>query len=95
MRLWTDWKTVNSIGHVPKGLGYMISRQEEKLKIINPKKRYTVNPSPKSAIAMTFELYKIWLKNRQCTQAYQEVKYRSNSLEEILYYAIEIWQRKI
>ncbi|MDJ0533396.1 MAG: endonuclease NucS [Xenococcaceae cyanobacterium MO_207.B15] len=95
MRIWTDWKVITDIGHIPKGLGSMITWQEYKLKSLIPKKKFTVNPYRKSAIAMKFELYKSWLQNRQCTQAYQEIKDKSNSLEEIIDYAIDIWHRKI
>ena len=94
MRIWTNWKDITDLSHVPKGLGRMVSEQEYKSKIVTPKKRYTVNPSRKSAIAMTFDFYSVWLKNRGCTQAYQKIKNRSNSLQEIINFAIEIWCRK-
>lgn len=36
MRIWTDWNTVSHLGHVPKGLGRMITKTEWKLGTVLP-----------------------------------------------------------
>lgn len=62
MRVWTDWKLVSAVGHVPKALGRMITEEEWRSGTARPLRKLTKgkflhSATHKSPLAMSIQEY--------------------------------------
>jgi RecB family endonuclease NucS len=86
MRVWTDWKSVSDVAHVPKGMGKTKISQAEYESGRRPKSRnYYMHryPSYKCPLTADFKYY-MELVNKQ-----------SNSLDSLVDLALETWLARL
>jgi RecB family endonuclease NucS len=71
MRVWTDWTVISAVGHVPKGLGRMISFEEWKSASVRPLNKLL--PS------------KAWVDSDSKSQYFTDASYRERFVEKRKY----------
>lgn len=90
MRVWTDWKSVSDVGHVPKAVGRMITETEWKSKTVRPLRKlvrgnFLHSNTHKSPIAMKIPYYIKLIGKSE----------RLNSLDTLVDMALEKWLERL
>ncbi len=90
MRIWTDWKIVSDVGHVPKGTGRMITKSEWELGTVRPLKKlvkgdFLRSNTHKSPLAMKVTHY------MKLIEKSEELNY----LDTLVDIALETWLKRL